>query len=144
MHQGLHSNWSLSGWMYHRFGIIMESYVIRSRELTNTLKSVGIGFNEVFAGVEWRSEDGWVTSTGEFKCAVQLDIFPVLMRKGNQVWLVQDYLLHTISSGHALSAVGPWGSIQWQCLGLQIVECLIHCMPSVWCHRGGVWLACHP
>ena len=36
----------------------------------------------------------------------------------------------------------PLGSIQWQCLGLQIVECLIHCMWSDWFY--GVessWLA---
>ena len=31
---------------------------------------------------------------------------------------------------------GPWGSIQWQCLGFQIVEYLIHCTLSVWSHRG--------
>ena len=48
------------------------------------------------------------------------------MRRGGQVWQVQGCLLHTIRSGDALSADGPWGSIQWHCLVLQIVECLIH------------------
>ena len=42
--------------MYHRFGTIMESDVISSRESTNTLKVVGIGLDKVFTGVEWRSE----------------------------------------------------------------------------------------
>ena len=59
-----------------------------SRELTNTLKPVRIGLDEVFTGVEWRSEvmpvlstfccmflgwAEWVTSAGEFDCTVQLD-----------------------------------------------------------------------
>ena len=57
------------------------------------------------------------------------------MRKGGQLWQAQVYLLHTIWSGDALSADDPWVSIQWQCLRLQIVECLIYCMASVWCHR---------
>ena len=74
--------------MYHRFGIITESYVISSRELTNTLKPVRLGLNEVFTIVEWRSEVtldlglfyhrflwwvGWVMSSGEFDHTVQLD-----------------------------------------------------------------------
>ena len=74
--------------MYHRFGIIMESDVISSRELTNALKLVGIGLDKVLAGLEWRSEvmpvlstfccrflgwTGWVTSAGEFDHAIQLD-----------------------------------------------------------------------
>ena len=64
------------------------------------------------------------------------------MRKGCQVWLVQGCLLHTNWSGDALSADGPWGSIQWQCQGHQIVECLTHCILSVWCHRVEYgWLA---
>ena len=33
--------------------------------------------------------------------------FRVLMRKGGQVWLVQDCLLHTIWSGDASSTDGP-------------------------------------
>ena len=39
--------------------------------------------------------------------------------------------------------MAPWVLIQWQCLALHIVECLIHCMPSVWCHMGRAcsWLA---
>ena len=88
MHQGSHSNQTLSGCMYHRFGTMMVSDVISSRESTNTLKLVRIGFNEVYTGVEWRSEvtpdlsmfscrllgwAGWVTSAGELDCAVQLD-----------------------------------------------------------------------
>ena len=82
-----------------------------------------------FLGWAW-----WVTSAGESDHMVQLDTgqFPVLMRKGSQVWLVQDCLLHTIWSGDALSVDGPWLSILWQCLGIQIVECFTHCMPSVW------------
>ena len=146
MYEGLHSNWTLSGCMYHRFGIITESDMIRSRELTNTLKPVGIGLGEVFAGVEWRSEvtsdfsmfccwflcwAGWATSAGEVDSTVQLGQFPVLMRKGGQVWLAMGCLLHTIRSGDASSADGPWVSIQLQCLWLQIVECLIHCTLSV-------------
>ena len=74
--------------MYHRFGIITKSDVISSRESINTLKLVRIGLDEVFTGVEWRSEvaldlsmfccrclgwAGWVTSAGEFNCTVQLD-----------------------------------------------------------------------
>ena len=136
--------------MYHRFGIIMESNVLSSRELTNTLKPVGVGLNEVFAGVEWRSEDvpdlsmfccrfpGWaglVMSAGEFACTVQLDNSPVLMMKRGQVWLVMGFLLHTIWSGDALSTDSSWRYIHLLCLGLQIMECLIHCTPSVWCHR---------
>ena len=30
--------------------------MISSRKLTNTLKPVGVGLDEVFTGVEWRSE----------------------------------------------------------------------------------------
>ena len=82
MHQGSHSNWTLSGHTHHRFGIITESDVIGSRELTNTLKPAGKGLDEVFTGVEERSEVasdlsmfgcrflGWVTSSGEFDCTV--------------------------------------------------------------------------
>ena len=66
----------------------MHSDVITSEDLTNTLKPVGIGLDEVFAGAEWRSEimpalstfccrfPGWagsVMSAGEFDHAVQLD-----------------------------------------------------------------------
>ena len=73
--------------MYHRFGIITESDVINSMEMTNTLKPVRVSLAEVFAGVE-RSEvapdhsmfclgflgwAGWVMSADEFDCAVQLD-----------------------------------------------------------------------
>ena len=83
-----HSDQTLSGHMYHRFGIIVKSDLISSRESTNTLKPVGIGLDEVFAGVEWRSEvtpvlstfccgflgwSGWVTSAGHFDYTVQLD-----------------------------------------------------------------------
>ena len=69
---------------------------------------------------------------------------PVLMRKVGQGWLVQGCELHTIWSGDVLNTDGLWVSIQWQCLGLQIVECLIQCMPSVWCHwMESIW-ACHP
>ena len=72
--------------MYHRFGIIMESDVISSRESTNTLKPVRVGLNEVFTGLEWRGEvvpdlsmfccrflgwAGWVMSAGEFEHTVQ-------------------------------------------------------------------------
>ena len=88
MHQGLHRNQTLSGCMYHRFGIIMESDVVSSRALTNTLKLVRVGLDEVLTGVNWRSEvapdlsmfccrflgwAGWFKSAGEFDCAVQLD-----------------------------------------------------------------------
>ena len=73
--------------MYQRLGIISESDVISSREWTNTLKPVRKGLHEVFTGVEWRHKvmsvlstfycrhvgwAGWVTSAGEFDCAVQL------------------------------------------------------------------------
>ena len=62
--------------------------MISSRELTNTLKAIRVGLNEVFTGVEQRSEvvpglsmfcyrflgwAGWVTSACEFDNAVQLD-----------------------------------------------------------------------
>ena len=57
-----------------------------------------------------------VSLTAQFSWTI-----PSLMRKGDQVLLVQGCLLHTIWSGDALSADGPWVSIQWQCLGLQIV-----------------------
>ena len=88
MHQGSHSNWTLSGCMYHRFGIITESDVISSRESTNTLKPVGVGLDEVFDGVEWKGEvepdlsmfgcrflgwAAWVMSASEFDCTAQLD-----------------------------------------------------------------------
>ena len=53
------------------------------------------------------------------------------MRKGDHIWWVQGCLLHTICSADTLTTEGPWVPIQCQCLGLQIVECLIHCMPSV-------------
>ena len=43
---GLHSDWTLSGHMYHRFGIITESDLVSSRELTNTLKPVRAGLNQ--------------------------------------------------------------------------------------------------
>ena len=76
------------GTLYHRFGIIAEGDVISSRESTNTLKPVGVGLDEVFVGVEWRSEvmpdhsmfccrfsgwAGWVMFAGEFDHTVQLD-----------------------------------------------------------------------
>ena len=92
----------------------------------------------------WASWVGWMGHICWWvwlhSSAVQL---PVLMRRGGQVWQVQGCLLHTIWSGDALSTDGPWVSIQWQCLGLIIVKCLIHCMLSVWFHRGKVQLACH-
>ena len=56
MHQGLHSDQTLSRCMYHIFGIITESDVISSRESTNTFKLVRIGLNEDLIGVQWRSE----------------------------------------------------------------------------------------
>ena len=67
------------------FHIIVDSDVIGYRELTNTFKPVGVGLNEVFNGVEWRSEVvpdlstfccrflGWVMSAGEFDHTVQLN-----------------------------------------------------------------------
>ena len=84
----MNSNWTLSGCMYYMFGMIAESDVISSRQTTNTLKMVRVDLDEVFTGVEWRSEvmtdlstfcqrfcgwAGWVISAGEFVCTIQLD-----------------------------------------------------------------------
>ena len=61
--------------------------MIGSRGLTNIFQLVRIGLDEVFTGVEWRSEvvsdfsmfqcrflglAKWVMSAGEFDCTVQL------------------------------------------------------------------------
>ena len=87
---------------------------------------------------------GGYTSAGEFDCAVQHGQFPVLMRKGGQAWLVQDYLLYTIWSGDALSADWPLGvhsmavSRAWNCAMFDPVAC---CQWS--CNRGRVKLTCH-
>ena len=62
--------------------------MISSRESTNTFKLVGVGLNEIFSGVEWKSEVapdlcmyccgflgcvGWFMSACEFDHTVQLD-----------------------------------------------------------------------
>ena len=155
MHQGSYSNQTLSGHTYHRFGNITECDVISSRELTNTLKLVRI--DDIFTGIEWRSKAisglaysdvGFLGGQGGLCLLVSLTAHfswtvPSFDKEGRPSMAGPGGLVHTIWSGDVLSTDDPRGSIQWQCLWLQIVECLTHCMLSVWFHRGKVWLACH-
>ena len=78
-----------------------------------------------------------VSLTAQFSCTI-----PSFVEEGRPSMAGQGCLLHTIWSGVTLSTDGPWVSIQWQCLWLQIVECSVHCMLSVWFHRAkSSWLA---